>query len=222
MSYIELINVEKTFHLNNQNICALNDISLSIEKGDLVSLMGRSGSGKSTLMNIIAGLISFENGNFLFEGKDMSCASNKERLLHRRKNIGMIVQNYALLEDETVFNNIALPLKLRKTLKNTISHTVKEMLDNFNLEEKRDIPVCKLSGGQKQRVAIARAMCHNPQVLLADEPTAALDAVSEQEIMKWFLKINNQGTTIILVTHNHEIAAQSKKIITLVDGQINI
>lgn len=220
MEYIELKNISKTFYVDKQAIPALNDVTLKIKKGEIVSLMGRSGSGKSTIINIIAGLLRFEKGEFLFNGENITRLNNSERLTYRRNNIGMVVQNYSLLDDETVYNNVALPLQIRKFSKKEIKNLVTETLGTFGLKEKTNIPICKLSGGQKQRVAIARAMCYEPQVLLADEPTAALDHVSEQEIMDWFLKLNKNGTTIILVTHDKTIAQQGNRIITLLDGKI--
>lgn len=220
MEYIEFKDVSKTFHVNNQTVHALIDVNLFIKRGEIVAFMGRSGSGKSTIINIIAGLLRFEKGSFLIDGNDLSCLKNRKLLEYRRKHIGMIVQEYALLEDETVFDNISLPLKLRKYPKETIIKMVDESINSFGLKEKSNIPVCKLSGGQKQRVGIARAMCYNPEILLADEPTAALDYTSEQEIMDCFIELNNKGTTIILVTHDQRIAEQSHRIVNISEGRI--
>lgn len=221
MKCIELQNVTRSFSVNHDKIFALKEIDLSIEKGELLSVMGRSGSGKSTLINIIAGLLRADSGKVLFEGKSIDALSNKELLHYRRDNVGLIVQNYALLEEESVFDNVALPLKLRKASIATIKKTVAETLDIFNISDKSKVPICKLSGGQKQRVAIARAMCYKPNILLADEPTAALDIISEREIMQWFLKINNSGTTIVLVTHDPEIAKQCDRTIFLDNGSVS-
>lgn len=220
MKIFEFDNVTKNYFINHDKITALNEVSFSIDSGELVAIMGRSGSGKSTLINIIAGLIRPDYGKVYFEGKSFDSLSNRELLHYRRTNIGLIVQNYALLETETVFDNVALPLKLRGISKSTINNIVNETLNRLEIFDKAQVPVYKLSGGQKQKTAIARAICYRPKIILADEPTAALDRVSEQEIMQWFIKLHADNITIILVTHDSDISAQCDKTILFDNGKI--
>jgi len=219
MKKIALEGISK-FYLNGENTYkALDNINLSIDEGELLAIMGRSGSGKTTLLNILGGLIESSKGTYFFDGQeiknDESSMSN-----HRNKNIGFIVQDYALIKDITVFENIRLPLKYSRIKKEAINKRIDEALTEVGLFDKKMKLPTELSGGECQRVAIARALINNASVILADEPTGALDENTEKIIMDLFIKLNHQGKTILIVTHDNYIANRCNRIIRIKDGHI--
>ncbi len=218
---IEIENVKKTYNIGKENeFCALKDISLSIHKGEMVAIMGRSGAGKSTLMHILGCIDDFENGTYKLNGNNVANLKDKERARIRNKEIGIVMQDFALVEDYTALENVIIPLyfsinKIKH--KKNIGLNVLEKIGIDNLAEKT---VNKLSGGQKQRVAIARAIVNNPSIILADEPTGALDEKTSEEIMNVFLELNAQGITVIIITHDMEVANKCKRIVYINDGMI--
>jgi len=202
---IKLKNISKTFRQKNKVLKALDDISLEIERGDIVGVIGFSGAGKSTLIRSVNLLEVPDEGQIILNGKDLTKLSRKA-LAQERKKIGMIFQHFNLLSSRTVFENIALPLELDHVSKEAIAQKVNELLQIVGLEEKANDYPKSLSGGQKQRVAIARALANNPYVLLCDEATSALDPATTQSILELLQDINNRlGITILLITHEMDV-----------------
>ena len=219
---IEIKNLYKTYNLEKSNaFVALKDISLKIETGEMVAIIGKSGAGKSTLMHIIGCIDDFEGGIYYLDGEDISKINEKRRARIRNKKIGIVLQDFALVESYSVIENVMLPLYFSKN-KGRKQRVIlaKELLSLMEMEQMADKKVNKLSGGQKQRVAIARAMINNPNILLADEPTGALDVKTSREIMDVFKKLNEKGTTIIIITHDMEVAKECNRIIEICDGEI--
>ncbi|GAB6085813.1 ABC transporter ATP-binding protein [Alkaliphilus crotonatoxidans] len=221
MTIIRLNEINKHYGKDQAKIYALKNISLSIEAGEMIAIVGKSGSGKSTLLNIIGGLDIPNSGQYLFEGKEISGLKPNALAEFRRQNIGFIVQHFALIDDMTIFDNVALPLRYNRLSSTKIKEVVKEILEKMEISDKMNLYPPQLSGGQCQRVAIARALACNPVVLLADEPTGALDEKTSLHILEIFKKLNEQGITIIIATHDKDIANSCKKIIQLNDGMQN-
>ncbi|WP_299176479.1 ATP-binding cassette domain-containing protein [uncultured Chryseobacterium sp.] len=202
---IEIKNISKTFHQKKQSFKALDDISLNVEQGDIVGIIGFSGAGKSTLIRTVNLLEKPDNGQIIINGKDFTRLSSKE-LAKERKKIGMIFQHFNLLSSRTVFENVALPLELDSISKDKIRKKVNELLKIVGLEDKAHDYPKSLSGGQKQRVAIARALANDPYLLLCDEATSALDPATTQSILQLLRDINRRlGITILLITHEMEV-----------------
>lgn len=221
MTIIRLNEINKHYGKDQAKIYALKNISLSIEAGEMIAIVGKSGSGKSTLLNIIGGLDIPNSGQYLFEGKEISGLKPNALAEFRRQNIGFIVQHFALIDDMTIFDNVALPLRYNRLSSTKIKEVVKEILEKMEISDKMNLYPPQLSGGQCQRVAIARALACNPVVLLADEPTGALDEKTSLHILEIFKKLNEQGITIIIATHDKDIANSCKKIVQLNDGMQN-
>ncbi|MFI3169626.1 MAG: ABC transporter ATP-binding protein [Faecalibacterium sp.] len=217
---IKLENIRKTYGKGDATVHALRGINLSIVTGEMVAIVGKSGSGKSTLLRVIAGLSGIDSGCYLYQMQPLDCTSASVLRKFRREHIGIVLQNYGLIEELTVFENIALPLKFKRMSRKSVQQAVQRQLAAVDLTEKQDAHPSTLSGGQQQRVAIARALVLQPDVLLADEPTGALDQETGAAIMALFAKINAAGTTVIIVTHDMEIAAQCGRKIVLVDGMV--
>lgn len=215
---ISLKQITKVYKTGNENFTALSSIDLEIEVGEFVAIMGASGSGKSTLMNIIGGLDSATSGEYLLKGKSINEYSEDKLSEFRNKEVGFVFQRFNLLPKTTVYENVALP-GIYGDLEN-LQTRVLEVLKVVGLENKSKNKSNELSGGQVQRVAIARALLMKPSIIMADEPTGNLDSKTGYEIMKEFQKINDQGNTIILVTHEDDIAKFAKRIIHIKDGQI--
>ncbi|MDR6403992.1 MULTISPECIES: methionine ABC transporter ATP-binding protein [Chryseobacterium] len=202
---IEIKNISKTFHQNKQSFKALDNVSLDVEQGDIVGIIGFSGAGKSTLIRTINLLEKPDSGEIIINGKDFTKLNTKQ-LAKERKKIGMIFQHFNLLSSRTVFENIALPLELDNTNKSEINKKVNELLKIVGLEEKANDYPRSLSGGQKQRIAIARALANDPYLLLCDEATSALDPATTQSILQLLRDINQKlGITILLITHEMEV-----------------
>lgn len=202
---IEIRNISKTFHQKKQSFKALDKVSLNIEKGDIVGIIGFSGAGKSTLIRTVNLLERPDEGQIIINGKDFTKLSSKQ-LAEERKKIGMIFQHFNLLSSRTVFDNVALPMELDHTSKDEITRKVNELLKVVGLEDKANDYPKSLSGGQKQRVAIARALANDPHLLLCDEATSALDPATTQSILQLLRDINQRlGITILLITHEMEV-----------------
>lgn len=220
---IEIKNIQKTYNYGKSNAFqALNDVSLTINAGEMVAIIGKSGAGKSTLMHILGCIDEFESGKYYLNGEDVSSLNEKKRAQIRNSKIGIVLQDFALVESYSVIENVMLPLYFSKGIKGKKEKMAKaiDVLKQMEMYEFVDKKVNKLSGGQKQRVAIARAMINNPKILLADEPTGALDVKMSAEIMSIFEKLNEQGTTVIIITHDMEIAKKCGRIIEISDGRI--
>lgn len=225
MNYIELNGINKHFEVGDGKI-VLKDISLHINNGEMIAIMGPSGSGKSTLLNILGLLDRPTSGTYYLEDKDTNLLKDKERAFTRNKNIGFVFQNFNLINELSALENVKINLEFynlyskKKVDHKEALHRSKEALISVGLEEHINKRPLQLSGGQQQRVAIARAIVNNPTFILADEPTGALDSSTTEEIMRVFKRLNQQGNTIIIVTHNTEVANQCNRIIEIKDGEI--
>jgi len=215
---IELQNITKIYG-QEANICrALNKVTLNINQGEFIAIMGASGSGKSTLMNILGALDQPTSGHYLLKEKDISKYSDDELAEFRNKKVGFVFQQFNLLPRTSVFDNVALPGLYGQM--SDLNKRVNEVLEIVQLEDKTQNKSNELSGGQIQRVAIARALLMEPAIVMADEPTGNLDSKTAYEIMDTLAEIHKQGNTIILVTHEHDIATYAQRVITLKDGEI--
>ena len=219
---IRMENIVKTYYLGKPNeLEILHGINLTVNKGEFVSIVGESGSGKSTLMNIIGVLDRQTQGNYYLEGQDVNGMSDEVRSAIRNRRIGFVFQNFNLLPRANALKNVMVPLLYgEEHSKNGKEHAM-EMLKMVGMEERADHRPKELSGGQNQRVAIARAMINDPAIILADEPTGALDSKTGHMVMDLFHKLHEeQGKTIVLITHSQELAQETERIVTLLDGQI--
>lgn len=219
---IRMENIVKTYYLGKPNeLEILHGINLTVNKGEFVSIVGESGSGKSTLMNIIGVLDRQTQGDYYLEGQDVNGMSDEVRSAIRNRRIGFVFQNFNLLPRANALKNVMVPLLYgEEHFKNGKEHAM-EMLKMVGMEDRADHRPNELSGGQKQRVAIARAMINDPAIILADEPTGALDSKTGHMVMDLFHKLHEeQGKTIVLITHSQELAQETERIVTLLDGQI--
>ena len=221
MSFISLRNIEKSYKTKAEETFVLRQINLDIETGEFVSVMGPSGSGKSTLLGILGMLDSEYRGEFLLDGKDVNKLSRKQASELGRDNIGFIFQQYHLLDDLTVYENLEVPLTYRNVKTKERQAIVADILDRFQIVGKKDLFPGQLSGGQQQLVAVARAVVAKPAVILADEPTGALHSSQGQLIMELLKELNDEGKTIIQVTHSEDNAAYGDRIVSLFDGWIS-
>lgn len=217
---IQITNIKRDFVLGNEIVYVLKGIDLQINKGEYVALMGPSGSGKSTLMNLLGCLDTPTSGTYILNGKDVSQMRDDELAEIRNKEIGFVFQTFNLLPRTTALDNVALPMIYAGFSKSERKTRATEVLEQVNLADRMDHQPNQLSGGQRQRVAIARALVNKPSIILADEPTGNLDSKTSLEIMKLFGDIHANGNTVILVTHEEEIAAYAHRIIRLRDGII--
>ena len=218
---VRLDNVVKTYSMGESEVHALRGISFSIEQGEFLSIMGPSGSGKSTCMNMIGCLDRPTSGIVEINGKETAKMSEKELAVLRNQTVGFVFQQYHLIPSMNVLENVMLPLKYARVEKTERVERAKQALQAVGLEERTKHRPHELSGGQKQRVAIARAMITRPKILLADEPTGALDTVTGKQVMELFSTINREeGTTIIIVTHDPGIGASTRRCIKILDGQL--
>ena len=219
---IEIKNLVKIYNKGKTNeFCALKGIDLSIEEGEMVAIIGKSGAGKSTLLHILAAIDSYDKGSYLVDGVSVGDLKEKDRARFRIQKIGIVMQDYALIDEYTIEENVQIPLIFGKVKGNDVRREkIMTALENVGLAELAKKPVRQLSGGQKQRVAIARALVNNPAFLLADEPTGALDSKTSGEIMDVFEKLNQGGKTVIIVTHDMEVAARCGRVIEISDGEI--
>ncbi|KIQ20930.1 macrolide ABC transporter ATP-binding protein [Flavobacterium sp. MEB061] len=217
---IKITDIKRDFVLGNEIVYVLKGINLEINKGEYVALMGPSGSGKSTLMNLLGCLDTPTSGHYVLNGKDVSKMKDDELAGIRNKEIGFVFQTFNLLPRTTALDNVALPMIYAGHSKSERTVRAEEVLKQVNLADRMDHQPNQLSGGQRQRVAIARALVNKPSIILADEPTGNLDSKTSVEIMKLFGDIHAQGNTVILVTHEEDIAAYAHRVIRLRDGLI--
>ncbi len=217
---IQITDLVKSYHLEGVSTTVLNQVSLQVKPGTLLAIVGASGSGKSTLMNIIGLLDKPDAGTYLLAGRDAASLSSDEAATLRNQHIGFVFQQFNLLPRFSALHNVALPLTYRELSADYIEEKVLTALDKVGMKKYAHHRPTQLSGGQQQRVAIARALVSEPQVILADEPTGALDSKTGAEVMNLFLTLHAEGKTLILVTHDQHIAQQCKQTITLVDGLV--
>lgn len=217
---IKITNLKRNFILGSETIYVLKGIDLEINKGEYVALMGPSGSGKSTLMNLLGCLDTATSGTYILNGKDVSQMHDDELAEIRNKEIGFVFQTFNLMPRTTALDNVALPMVYAGYSKSERNERATEVLTQVNLADRMDHKPNELSGGQRQRVAIARALVNKPSIILADEPTGNLDSKTSVEIMGLFNDIHKNGNTVILVTHEEDIAAYAHRIIRLRDGII--
>ncbi len=217
---IKCSNLTKVYKMGQSEVRALDKVSLEIAKGEFVAIIGSSGSGKSTLMNMLGGLDKPTSGEVCINGEDISTMSGKKLARFRNHTIGFVFQQFQLLPKKSAKKNVSLPLQYRRPKPGNIDTMVTKSLDMVGLSERAKHRPAELSGGQQQRVAIARALAGTPQVLLADEPTGALDSQTSKAIMALMQDLNKQGITIIVITHELEVAAYAERVIEFRDGKI--
>lgn len=217
---VEIRNLQKYYQLGGETVKALDDVSFSIYKGDFIAIIGPSGSGKSTLINMIGCLDVPDSGQYYLDGKDVFSLKKNQLAEVRNQKIGFIFQSFNLLSKQTAYENVELPLIYRGLNAGERKEIVMSALKKVGLDDRARHRPTELSGGQQQRVAIARALAGNPPILLADEPTGALDSKTGAEVMNLMKDLNKQGHTIILITHDLDIARQAKRIIRIHDGRI--
>ena len=210
-SYIEIRNVVKSFGNNT----VLKHINLDVNEGEMVTLLGPSGCGKSTLLRAIAGLNDVDEGSVFIDGKDVTNVDVRQR------QVGMVFQSYALFPNMTAAQNVAFGLSIKKLPKDEIRKKVAAMISLVGLEGKENHRPSQLSGGQQQRVSIARALAGNPSLILADEPTGALDSKTGREVLDFLKKLNREGNTIVMITHDSSIALEAERVVRIIDGRIN-
>ena len=218
MAYIEAKNIHKTFGKGDAAVHALRGASLSVDKGEMVAVMGKSGSGKSTLLNILGGLMTMDEGELRVGGKKVDFRKKKYLLNYRRREVGFVVQYFALIDDMNIYKNVSLPLRYQGIPRAKIRQRTTKMLRNLGIEEKAKSYPGELSGGQQQRAAIARALVKNAKIILADEPTGALDEDTGNDVMKLIQRLKMKDRAIIIVTHDSKVAEYCDRIVYLRDG----
>ena len=219
MLYIKEIN--KTYNSGKHNeLVVIKNVTLQIENGEMIAIMGRSGAGKSTLLHILACIDKPDRGTYELDNTDITNLSEHKTALLRNKNIGIVLQDFALIPSETALSNVSTPLYFSQTPFSQIKKKALDALETVKMSPYKNQRVSTLSGGEKQRIAIARAMVNNPKIILADEPTGSLDTKTSDEIMGIFKMLNRNGTTIVIVTHDFKIAESCNRIIRIEDGVI--
>lgn len=219
---IDLKSVNKSYRMGELDLHVLKDVSLSVSEGELVSIMGSSGSGKSTLLNILGILDDYDSGEYYLGDRLIQNLSERRAARYRNRFIGFVFQSFNLLPFKTAQENVSLPLYYKGVPRKVRNRLALEYLDRVNLADRAHHLPSELSGGQKQRVAIARALITNPKLILADEPTGALDSESSYHLMQLFRELHAQGNTVLIVTHEPDIAELTERTIVLKDGKVNL
>ncbi len=220
MEIIALNNITVQYGKGDGKVNALKDINLKIDKGEFVMIRGKSGCGKSTLLNVLSGLVKPTAGNYMLKNEDITNYSKNQFSQLRNRKIGIVVQHYALIDNMTIYENISLPLEYRGYKRKERERRIDSLLKKFEIEDKAGYYPAEISGGQKQRAAIARAIACKPSVLLADEPTGALDEDTGKAIMEIFRELNEKGMTIVMVTHDKDLISFGTREIIMADGRI--
>ena len=218
---IQMTDIRKEYKMGDEIVYANDGVNLDIDKGEFVAIVGKSGSGKSTLMNIIGALDVPTSGKYLLGGKDVGKLSDNQLADIRNKMIGFVFQQYNLLPRMNLLENVELPLLYAHVSNHEREKRAMEALEKVGLAEKAKQMPNQLSGGQQQRVSIARALAANPSLILADEPTGALDSKTSRQVLDFFKKIHEEGNTVIMITHDNSIAVEAKRVIRIADGKIN-
>lgn len=216
---LELKNISKSYKVDNSRIEVLDNVNITLNEGEITAVLGKNGSGKSTLLNIMDGLLSADSGEIFYNGKEIYTSENNRRKF-LEKNIGFILQSYGLIPEMTVYDNVALPLKYRLVNKKIIDKETAEVLNFVKMYDKKNKYVYQLSGGERQRAAIARALIKKSKIILADEPTGALDNKMEEEFIECLLKLKEEGKIIVVVTHSMDIAGKFDVLKTIVNGKL--
>lgn len=218
---IKIEDLTKTYNYKKSNaFTALTDVSLTVEDGEMLAIIGKSGAGKSTLLHVIGCIDTFEKGEYTIDGISVHKLSDRKLARIRNEKVGIVMQDFALVEEYTVLENVKIPLYFTQKRKGSANKLAMEALEKVGIKELAKKPVNKLSGGQKQRVAIARAIVNDPSFLLADEPTGALDTKTSAEIIELFKSLNNEGKTVVIITHDPTVADACKRRIEISDGKI--
>ena len=217
---ISMQGICKSYQMGGETLNVLKSVDFSVNKGEFTAILGPSGSGKSTLMNIIGCMDSFDSGTYLLNGIPIHEAKERELVKIRNEQIGFIFQNYHLIPTYTVMQNIIMPLLIRGEDRKTAEKECQEVVEMLGLAERLQHKPSELSGGQRQRVAIARALCSKPSLLLADEPTGALDQNSGAEVLRLFTKLHEMGNTIVMITHDLNVAKWAERTVRIVDGEV--
>lgn len=218
MELITLKNISKSYG-EKTKVAALKGFDFSLQKGEMVAIMGKSGSGKSTVLNILSGIDSLEGGEYFFQGNDMRKVTGDKMTIFRRDHMGFVLQHFALIPGYTIYDNIAFSLRLRHEPKKVIQEKVNELAKELEIQKHLSKYPSELSGGEAQRAAIARAVIHKPELILADEPTGALDEETGLKIMEVFQKLHKQGNTLVIVTHDSNIAELCQRTVRIKDGR---
>ena len=218
-SIVQARRLRKVYRGANE-VEALRGIDLEVERGEMVAIVGPSGSGKTTLLNCLSGLDAFDGGQVVVDGQDLSAMSDRTRTAYRRDHMGFVFQAFNLLPVLSAVENVEIPLLLQNVSSRDSRRRALEMLETLGLAHRANHRPDQLSGGEQQRVAVARALVHKPAVVWADEPTGNLDTASTLEVLQIFADLNAAGRTIVMITHEHDVAAHAKRVITLADGEI--
>lgn len=218
---LKIENLTKTYNYKKSNaFTALKDVSLEVEDGEMLAIIGKSGAGKSTLLHIIGCIDKFEKGSYIIDGTDVHSLSDNKLAKIRNEKVGIVMQDFALIDEYSVIKNVMIPLNFSKKKLGKPKELAMKALERVGLANLAKKPVSKLSGGQKQRVAIARAIVNDPSFILADEPTGALDTKTSSEIMELFTELNKSGKTVIIITHDLTVADKCKRKVEISDGRI--
>lgn len=218
---LKIENLTKTYNYKKSNaFTALKDVSLEVEDGEMLAIIGKSGAGKSTLLHIIGCIDKFEKGSYIIDGTDVHSLSDNKLAKIRNEKVGIVMQDFALIDEYSVIENVMIPLNFSKKKLGKPKELAMKALERVGLANLAKKPVSKLSGGQKQRVAIARAIVNDPSFILADEPTGALDTKTSSEIMELFSELNKSGKTVIIITHDLTVADKCKRKVEISDGRI--
>ncbi|MCQ6959554.1 ABC transporter ATP-binding protein [Mucilaginibacter aquariorum] len=219
---IKISDIGKSYHMDELDIVALKKMSLEVNEGEFVAIMGPSGCGKTTLLNILGFLDDPDSGSYVFEGMEVTHANERKRADLRKRNVGFLFQNFNLIDDLTIFENVELPMIYTGLPTSVRAKRTEEILDRMHIDERRKTYPQQLSGGQQQRVALARAVVNKPKLILADEPTANLDHDNGRQVMELLDELNKDGVTIIMVTHSENDARYSHRVIRLPDIPIPV